>query len=94
MADDNNCMSVGFDWHGARKQTRKINGVDVVCIIISATLFELSFMHGQKAGAVQDAYVILKDTDYGNSLKDECSGGRFLYDGAAIGVTRALQNLM
>jgi HK97 family phage prohead protease len=94
MAENgNDSVSIGFDWHGARKETRRINGVDVACII-DATLFEISFLHGRNSGAVKDAYATLKDTDYSKSLRDECSGGQFLYEGAAVGFKRALNNLV
>ena len=94
MAENkNDCISIGFDFHGARKAIRCINGVDVICIT-DATLWELSFLHGYGAGAVYDAYATLKDADYSKTLRDECSGGKFLYDGAAVNVTRALQKLL
>jgi homoserine dehydrogenase len=94
MAENkNDCTSIGFDWHGAKKEIRCIDGLDVWCII-EANLYECSFLHGYGAGAMHDACAILKDTDYTKSLRDECSGGRFLYDGAAINVIRALQRLL
>ena len=93
MAKDWDCMSVGFDYHGARKETRCINGVDVICIT-DATLWEISFLHGSAAGAVYDAYATIIYADYSKSLRDECSGGKFLYHGAATNVTRALQKLL
>ena len=86
-------MSIGFNYHEAKKQTRTINGVDVVCII-EADLYEISFLYGEGLGAVQDAYATLKDTDFSKSLREECTGGQYLYHGAAIGFTRSLQKLM
>ena len=88
MAEFNNCMSIGFDWHNARKETRCINGVDTVCIV-STTLFEISFMSGYNGGAVRDAFATLKDTDYGKSLKDECRD--FLFETAAVNFKRSFQ---
>jgi HK97 family phage prohead protease len=94
MAEDShNSMSLWFDYPNAQKETRSINGVDTVCII-SATLREISFLHGYNAGVVRDAFATLKNADYGKSLKDECSNGRFLYDNAAVNFSRSLQGLM
>ena len=86
-------MSIGFDWHGARKETRQINGADVVCIV-DAHLFEISYLHGFRAGVVKDAFATLQDVDYSKSLREVCGNGKFLYEGAAIGVTRALQDII
>jgi len=93
MAEFSNCMSIGFDYPNAKTENRCINGVDVICIV-SATLWEISFMAGLDAGAVKDAYATLKKTDYSKNLRDECEGGRFLYDSAAVAFTRSLQKLM
>jgi HK97 family phage prohead protease len=94
MAEDShNSMSLWFDYHNAAKKTRCINGVDTVCIV-SATLREISFLHGYNTGVVRDAYATLKDTDYSKSLREECSNGRFLYDNAAVNFSRSLQALM
>jgi HK97 family phage prohead protease len=83
--------SIGFDWHGAWKQTRCINGVDVICIL-EADLYEVSYLFGRGLGAVKESYITYKDVDFSRSLRDECRW--FAYEGAAVGVTRALQNLM
>ena len=84
--------SIGFDWYGAKKETRLIQGEATTCIA-DATLTEISYMHGSHAGLMKDAYGTLLDLDYTASLQDNCSGGRFLYEGAAVGVIRALQDL-
>ena len=85
------CISVGFDWHGASKETRCINGVETLCIV-STTLWEISYLTGR--GAVKSAYGTLKDTDHFKTLGEECSGGRFLYHGAAVEFSRSLKALM
>jgi HK97 family phage prohead protease len=89
---DHTCMSIGFHWNDAQTKSCLIDGVEVV-YIINATLHEISYLHGFHAGLVKDAYASLQDLDYNESLQENCSGGRFLYEGAAIGVTRALQDL-
>jgi HK97 family phage prohead protease len=89
---NNTCTSVGFDWQGAETITRLVDGVETVCIT-DTTLFECSFLHGYHAGRIEQAYATLLDLDYSKSLQDNCSGGMFLREGAAIGVTRALQDL-
>jgi HK97 family phage prohead protease len=91
MAGSNDCMSIGY--RNAKTIVRKIGGLDVMCIV-QTDLYEISFMHGLNAGLVTDAYATLMDTDYSNSLCEECSGGRFLHEGAAVGFKRSLQHLL
>ena len=83
--------SIQFNWSIAKKETRRINGQDVVCVH-EAHLFEVSYLFGHGPGAVKESFITYKDVDFSNSLKEQCSN--FAYEGAAIGVTRALENLM
>ena len=84
-------MSVGFDMRGAEKVSRIVDGLETDCIA-DTTLFEVSYLHGYHAGRVSGAYATLQDLDFSKSLQKNCSGGTFLREGAAIGVTRALQD--
>jgi HK97 family phage prohead protease len=82
--------SIGFDWHGAKKQTRCINGVDVICVL-DADLYEVSYLFGRGLGAVKESYITYKDVDFSESLRDQCSNHRFQYEGAAVHFSRALE---
>jgi HK97 family phage prohead protease len=44
-----NGASIGFDWHGAKKITRVIDGRQVECVV-DATLDEISFCSGMGSG--------------------------------------------
>src|ERR1700685_2552763 len=48
-------MSIGFDYHGARKMTQRYNGVDVVAII-EARLFEITYLFGYHCSADKKAF--------------------------------------
>jgi HK97 family phage prohead protease len=87
----NDCMSIGFDRQNARTEYRSIKGVACTDVILSATLFEVSLMHGKNAGMVRDAFATVKNVDFNESLRDQVNGGKYLYEGAAINVKRALE---
>ena len=82
--------SIGFDDYNARKEIRRIGGLDVTCIV-EADLFEGSYLFGRGLGAVKNSYITYADVDFSRSLKDECNS--FSYHGAAVGFKRALQKL-
>ena len=91
-----------LDWskaiigRGARKPGEKhevrIDGVDVVCVL-DAKLFEISYLHGHGSGAMKQAFATTLDLNYFETLQENCSGGTFVYQGAAVGVSRALLDL-
>jgi HK97 family phage prohead protease len=83
--------SIGFSWGTAKKEVRRIDGQDVVCIH-EAHLYEASYLFGSGPGAVKESYITYKDIDFSKSLEGQCSN--FAYEGAAIGVTRALEKLL
>ena|SRR5260221_14478181 len=83
--------SIGFSWETAKKEVRRIDGQDVVCIH-EAHLYEASYLFGSGPGAVKESYITYKDIDFSKSLEGQCSN--FAYEGAAIGVTRALEKLL
>jgi HK97 family phage prohead protease len=87
-----NAASIGFDYHGAVKQQQCIEGVWTTCIV-QAKLFEVSFCAGYQ-GAVPNAYVAYGEVDYSKSLQEECLSGKLRCEGAAVGMTRALQRLL
>jgi hypothetical protein len=60
--------------------------------IVEAKLFEVSFCAGYQ-GAVPSAFVGYGEVDLSVSLRQECLSGRYRYEGAAVGVTRALCKL-
>ena len=82
--------SIGFNDYNARTEIRRIDGLDVTCIV-EADLFEGSYLFGKGLGAVKESYITFGDVDFSRSLKDECSS--YLYHGAAVGFKRALQKL-
>jgi HK97 family phage prohead protease len=77
-------VSIGFK--SVRNGIRIIDG-KIVLYIIEADLDEVSLLHGP--GAVKESFLTYKDVDFSRSLKEQCSN--FAYEGAAIGVTRALE---
>jgi HK97 family phage prohead protease len=81
-------ISIAFNYHGAKTESRCINGVDVTCIV-DTDLWEISFLTGN-TGAAKSAYAVLKDTNPYRSLREECSDGKFLYDAKAIAFKREL----
>jgi len=83
--------SIGFNWEIAKKSTIRIDDKHVVCVH-EAHLFEVSYLFGHGPGAVKESFITYKDVDFSNSLKEQCSN--FAYEGAAIGVTRALQDVI
>ena len=86
-------ISVGFYWHSAKKATRWIDGREVICIR-EAELYEVSLMSGLASGAIKDAFATYGNVDYSMSLREECLTGKYRYDAAAVGVTRALHRLL
>jgi hypothetical protein len=88
-----NNASVGFDWHGARKITRGIDGQQVECVV-DATLDEISFLSSAIAPAIRQSFVAYGDVDYSNSLRDDCLAGRLVWEGKALAFKRALNDLL
>jgi HK97 family phage prohead protease len=78
--------SICFD-HGAKTETRQIDGKNVVCFH-EARLTEVSYLFC-KLGAFKETFLTYRDCDFTKSLREESK--TFAYDGAAIGVTRALE---
>jgi HK97 family phage prohead protease len=86
----NTGMSIGFDYHNARKEDRKIGSL-IVVVIIEAWLYEITWLH-RVTGAVKDAFASYEDIG-SSSLRDDCRNGKILCDGAAVGMRRAFGNL-
>jgi HK97 family phage prohead protease len=87
----NTGMSIGFNYNGAHKEHRSIDGLDVV-VIIEAWLYEITWLH-LVTGAVKDAFASYENID-DSSLREDCRSGKMLGDGAAVGVTRSIRQLM
>jgi HK97 family phage prohead protease len=90
-SDRHTGVSIGFDFHRARKETRIIGGLTVVCIL-EACLNEISFVHDYRS-AMKEAFAVCQNVG-SFSLIDDANSGKILCDGAAIGFTRALRQLM
>lgn len=89
-----NCHLVGIGyWHSAKKESRWIDGREVI-YIKEAELYEVSLMSGFASGAIKNAFATYGHVDYSMTLREECSTGKYKYDGAAVRVTRALQRLL
>jgi HK97 family phage prohead protease len=82
--------SIGFDWHGAKKISRVIDGRMTECVV-EATLDEVSFVH---SGAMRDAFVAYGELDFSRSLRDDCMSGRIAAEGAALAFNRRLDDLL
>ena len=82
-------VSVGFYWHSAKKETRWIDGREVI-YISEAELYEISLVG---SGAIKDAFATYGHVDYSISLPDECKSGKYRYDAAAVRLRRALCKL-
>jgi hypothetical protein len=80
---------IGFNYHGAYKETRKIAGLDVV-VIIEAWLYEITWLH-LVTGAVKDAFASYENID-NSGLREDCQSGKLMCDGAAVGMRRAFQH--
>lgn len=81
---DHESVSIGINYANAKKVTRRIDGVDVVCIV-EAPLEEVSLIPGWNAGSSRRAFATLGDCP---DLHDESQLAR---EAAANAFTRALK---
>jgi HK97 family phage prohead protease len=84
-------ISIGFDYQGAKKEARMIDGVEVTCVV-EASLYEISFVEQHLSPAMKQAFAVYRDVDYSESLEQQRMA--LLCDGAAIGFKQSLQKLM
>jgi HK97 family phage prohead protease len=83
-------VSVGFDYNGAKKLTRRIDGIDVVCVV-EADLQEVSICSGYDAGTCKQAFVTYGECQ---NLQHECRKGRLVYEGAAVQLRRTARRFL
>jgi phage head maturation protease len=87
----NSEMSIGFDYVGARKESRVIDGLPVKAII-QAWLYEITWLHGFNISTIKSAFASYVNVD-NSTLKQDCEGRKMQSDGRAVEVTRAFQKL-
>jgi phage head maturation protease len=89
--NQNSEMSIGFDYAGAQKETRVIDGLPVT-VICRAWLYEITWLHGFNISAVKSAFAAYVNIDH-STLQQDCQGLKLQSDGRAVEVNRAFQKL-